>query len=439
MKKKSSYIEKIRMDYLRMKSSLYQKETKLYALPYYYDKIYSDINKFSLLGLLFINIAIYEKFEKNFSWAIMDKIIMELIESVKIFFNHTKYKTTITSEYPGGNLIIIITPNTESGKSLFLDHATIEKISDDLFAHIEKNLSKKLNSDLKNSFIKTLPLSIGYSLLTKQANIRFERSLTYALGQAQTKALGIERIHFNKKIIELKKIIQEKNITAVFQPIVDTNSFDPLGYEALSRGPENTEFHNPELMFEVAEKGQLVWELERLCREKSLYYLQILEKNKYLFINNEPDVIFDPDFRTLDLLKKFNIDPKRIVLEITERTAIKNFERFQQALDFFKQKGFKIAIDDVGTGYSNLQSIAILKPDFIKFDTSLIRNINNNHIKKQLVTSLVNFANETGTIIIAEGIETKEELQIIQKFNIPYGQGYYFAHPGQAFPEVIAK
>lgn len=439
MKKTSNYIEKIRMDYLRMKASLYQKETKLYALPYYYDKIYSDINKFSILGLFIINISIYEKFEKNFSWTILDFIIKNLIESAKSFFNQTKYKTTITSEYPGGNIIIIITPNAKTEKSLFLDQSIIEKISDDLFAYLEKKLSQKLNSNSKNTFVKTPPLSIGYSLLTKQANIRFERSLTYAISQAQTKALGIERIHFNKKIIELKKIIQEKNITTVFQPIVDINSFMPFGYEALSRGPKNTEFHNPELMFEVAEKGHLVWELERLCREKSLYYLQMLEKNQYLFINNEPDVIFDPDFRTLDLLKKFNIDPKRIVLEITERTAIQDFEKFQQALDFFRQKGFKIAIDDVGTGYSNLQSIAILKPDFIKFDISLIRNINNNNIKQHLVSSLVSFVNETGTIMIAEGIETKDELQIIQKFNIPYGQGYYFAHPGQAFPEVIAK
>ncbi len=193
---------------------------------------------------------------------------------------------------------------------------------------------------------------------------------------------------------------------------------------------------NPEILFNIASEGNIVWDLERLCREKALSIFPKFKKGQYMFLNNEPEVIYDPRFQAMEILKKLKVHPKNIVLEITERTAIKNFPAFRAALSYFKSKGFKISVDDAGAGYASLKSIAMLNPDFIKFDINLIRNIDNNLIKQNIILSLIDIARRIKATVIAEGVETKSEFETIKKLGVQYAQGYYLARPGKPFPAV---
>ncbi len=122
------------------------------------------------------------------------------------------------------------------------------------------------------------------------------------------------------------------------------------------------------------------------------------------------------------------------VLEITERTAIKDFKNFRDSLERLKALGLRIAVDDAGSGYSSLQAIAEFKPEFIKFDISIIKNIDKDRIKRSLVETLLKFSQKSGSLSIAEGIEREEEYRVLAELGVEYGQGYLFAHPGEAFP-----
>jgi EAL domain-containing protein (putative c-di-GMP-specific phosphodiesterase class I) len=122
-------------------------------------------------------------------------------------------------------------------------------------------------------------------------------------------------------------------------------------------------------------------------------------------------------------------DPSRIVLEITERTAITDYPRFQEYLNRFRGMGFRFAVDDAGSGYAGLGSIANLEPDFIKLDISLIGNIDSNFLKQHLVETMVGFAETHGAMVVAEGVEREEEFETIKQLGVHLTQGFLFHQP----------
>jgi EAL domain-containing protein (putative c-di-GMP-specific phosphodiesterase class I) len=217
-----------------------------------------------------------------------------------------------------------------------------------------------------------------------------------------------------------------------FHPIVLAGSGEIFGYEALARGmPRN--LRSPEVMFEVAAEADLVWELSRLCRARALAGAkELLRGEQLLFLNVDPHDFADPGFGVLD-----SIDPRRIVLEITERTAIKDYPKFRERLRSFRERGFRFAVDDAGSGYAGLGSIANLEPDFIKLDISLINSIDTNFIKQNLVETMVGFAKEQGAMVIAEGIERTEELDTVKRIGVPLVQGFLLHHPARV--GVVAR
>ncbi|UCG12167.1 MAG: EAL domain-containing protein, partial [Deltaproteobacteria bacterium] len=236
----------------------------------------------------------------------------------------------------------------------------------------------------------------------------------------------------------LKDIIRKKAIRTLYQPIVDLWNKEIIGYEALSRGPTN-EFEDPDYLFKIASEADAIWRLERLCRLQAFKGACQLQDGKLLFVNVEPHAIYDPKFRsseTLSQMAESGLTPERVVIELTEHTAMMDFPEFRQTLQLFKALGFKVAIDDMGSGYSSLQSIAELCPDFIKMDMSLTRNLHLDPIKQELVSTIARFSEKIGMTIIIEGVETAAELEALKKLGIRFAQGFYFAFPGNPFPEV---
>ena len=157
-------------------------------------------------------------------------------------------------------------------------------------------------------------------------------------------------------------------------------------------------------------------------------------------------MIHDPQFApgaTLEILRRCGIQPRNVVLELTERSSIEDFDTAKLLLEHYRNQGYQIAIDDAGAGYSSLQAIAELKPDFIKVDRSLIENIHLDKMKETLLEIFVSFARKMSIRIIAEGIECWEELQKLRQLGVHYGQGYLLGYPrpGQAeLPEeIVAK
>ena len=242
---------------------------------------------------------------------------------------------------------------------------------------------------------------------------------------------------------ELRRIIGSNDLRTVFQPIVSLQTGDIIGYEALTRGPKDSKYINPELLFEEAKTHDLLWDLEILCRANAIKTFSSNNSDKLLFVNVDPAVIKDEHFIkgfTKEILTEHNISPMSLIFEITEKTSIDNYKNFNEVINYYKSQGYKIAIDDVGTGYSGLTTIAETRPYYIKMDMSLVTDITRDNFKKAIIKSFVELANATNSKIIAEGIETVSDLYTLIEIGVHYGQGYLINRPAENLvdtPELI--
>jgi len=232
--------------------------------------------------------------------------------------------------------------------------------------------------------------------------------------------------------LSLDIIIQSKKLSVYFQPIIGNNEHLIFGYEALIRGPAHSLLHSPVALFDAARKQGRLVELELLCRELSIVQFKQLNLPGKLFLNASPETLFQPNFRsgrTLNLLKKIGLDPDRVVIELTEHSPLENYEAVRDALKHYKEMGFEIAMDDLGSGYSGLRMWYELRPDYVKIDRHFMCDIDTDKVKQQFVNSIKNIARELNCKIIAEGIETENEYRFIEKMGLQFCQGYYISRP----------
>jgi diguanylate cyclase (GGDEF)-like protein len=241
------------------------------------------------------------------------------------------------------------------------------------------------------------------------------------------------------------RILKEELIVPVYQPIVSLSNGQIFGYEALSRVLDNNTSNkivelDIESIFRIADKMNKSWEFETLCRKKTLEQAkEIINTEKKLFINVNPNIIHDITFKegfTKKRLDKYGLDSSNVVFEITERTAIIDKKTFLASINHYRKQNYVIAIDDVGTGYSGLNVINDIKPDIMKLDKYLIRDIDKDTTKQHLCKAMVDFGNNAGIKVIAEGIETEEELRTLIKLNVGLGQGYFIGIPNKEFTEI---
>ncbi|MGE4284803.1 MAG: EAL domain-containing protein, partial [Clostridia bacterium] len=233
-------------------------------------------------------------------------------------------------------------------------------------------------------------------------------------------------------------ILNKERIRTVYQPIVSLTNGSIFGYEALSRIMVPECQINIEQLFQLATQFNKLWELEKLCRTKALMHAVNKPSSAKLFINVDPNNIYDPKFRqgfTKEMLQKYGLNPDDIIFEVTEKNCIDNLEIFREVMKHYQNQNYKIAVDDFGSGYSGLIRICAFSPNFIKIDMQLIRNIDRDFAKKSAVGSIVKLCQDSGIFSIAEGIETEEELKSVIQLGINYGQGFFLAMPEEEFIE----
>ena len=241
----------------------------------------------------------------------------------------------------------------------------------------------------------------------------------------------------------IKSIISNKLITTVFQPIFDIDNEIIIGYEALTRGPENTGLYSPELLFSKAQKYNLLSELELLCRESAITRFVELKLRGKLFLNICLDVMLNKDHpygETIKLVEHSGLSPQQVVIEISEKSPFPNSDILLKALNKYRKFGFDIAIDDVGAGYSGLKQWSYLRPDIVKIDRYFIDRCDQDVMKREFLKILFELGRISNAQIIAEGIETKEEFQLLRELGMVYSQGFYLAKPSdnptRTFPEL---
>ena len=228
----------------------------------------------------------------------------------------------------------------------------------------------------------------------------------------------------------VEEMLDGHAITIFQQPIHALDTGEPVGVECLARFP-NTKKRGPGDWFEDAEKVGLGVELELAAVRNAIETLVHVPEGKYAAINVSPATILSGALEA----ELEAIDGSRLVIEVTEHQKVEDYDALSQMLERLKAKT-RIAIDDVGTGYSGLRHIVDLKPDILKMDMALTRDIDSDPARRALTGALVQLSRDIGCKLVAEGIETFEECQAMAALGVDYGQGYYFARP---LPVVAAQ
>lgn len=241
---------------------------------------------------------------------------------------------------------------------------------------------------------------------------------------------------------ELSEIIEKELIHTLFQPIVNLKNGEVLGYEALSRGPEESSLYSPIHLLEAAKEEDKLWELETIFRKSAINKASCLKLKELLFLNVEPNIIHDKEFQegfTKSYLIKHHLNPEQIVFEITERSAMSNYSDFENTIRHYKNQGYKIAIDDTGAGYSNFSALSKVKPYYIKIDMGIVRDIDKEPFNQAIISSFVILSKLTNTKLIAEGIETKGELETLIQLGVHAAQGYFISTPSKQLKSISSE
>jgi len=437
--KKSPELDEEKRREMYLKKLLYDDVTKLPTLPIMFDVIQDILNKQGQMGFLYINIVQYSMLEQMYGWRKFDFFMKELAETLVDIRNRLKREHDAVCEVmiKGSNFMLLLSsPRTK--RLIIRDDLSI--ICQRIGNEFNKELKKRLGPDV---FAK-LGCYFGYSILEDDPTQRLERLVYKSVELAHQASLNQKQKDAKRRSSMLQNIVVNKKISTLYQPILDLDNRAVMGYEALNRGPKG-QFEKPDYLFRVAYENNAVWALDRLCRNQAFKYVSELKKCHNLFINVEPGTFEDPLFltkETLAVMEKSNINPSQVVLEVTERKAIEDFENFRKILKTFKASGFKVAIDDLGTGYSGLNLLSELLPDyidFVKLDMSLIRNIHTHDFKQQIITFLLNLTKDIETSVIVEGIEHKDELKTIRQLGVQYAQGFFFASPSKGLTKIDDK
>lgn len=239
---------------------------------------------------------------------------------------------------------------------------------------------------------------------------------------------------------ELHRLLLQRDLHILFQPIINTREQHALGYEALVRGPEDSALHGAVALFETAQAAGVLAPLERLCRELACARFVELDLPGKLFLNVSPMTLTDPRHpqgETLRILERTGLDPARVVIELSEHYPTQDFELLARATRHYADMGFEIALDDLGSGYSGLRLWSEIRPDYVKIDRHFVDKIQDDRIKREFVRFIRDISSRTDCRVIAEGIETANEYQTLVDLGIDNMQGYYLGYPqAQPLPAV---
>lgn len=239
----------------------------------------------------------------------------------------------------------------------------------------------------------------------------------------------------------LLDILREKRLAVHFQPIVSvSDASEVFAYECLLRGlAENGDLVSPGRMFDTARAAGLLFNLDRAARLRAVEVSSEQKLATRVFINFNPTSIYDPVYclrSTMNIIDESpDVLPANIVFEVTESEEVKDSRHLLNILNFYRESGFRVALDDLGAGYGSLNLMEKLRPDFVKLDLDLVRDVDTDPYKARIAAKLLELARDLDVRVVAEGVETEGQWRWLQNHGADYAQGFFFARP--AFPPPV--
>jgi EAL domain-containing protein (putative c-di-GMP-specific phosphodiesterase class I)/GGDEF domain-containing protein len=412
-----------RAELLKARGCLLDPVTRLPTLPAVIDEVRRRIEGGRRLGLVLLDLSGEEHLEEVYGWETYDGVLRQVagaLDSLRADLLAEGEMLALLGVRSDQFLIFLEVPDRGAD-------AELKRRREGLVEELTRRLRVQIGSELPRG----LTVHSAAAVLGLDPTVRIERSIYKSVDSARLRCVRDREERHTERIGELRRILRQRDIFIRYQPIVRLGDGGVFGYEALACGPQGDLFESPEMMFTFAEGTDQIQELERLCRHESVRGAARLARGRKLFLNCSAHGIAEERLAPglLDEVGEAGLAAEDLVLEITERVAVTAWGDFRRRLDALRRSGFAVAIDDMGTGYSSLQSVAEIEPDFLKVDIALVRDIHASPIKRGLLESLVVLAGRIGARVIAEGVEKEEEYELLREMGVGLGQGYLFSPP----------
>jgi EAL domain-containing protein (putative c-di-GMP-specific phosphodiesterase class I) len=429
-KTSASELVALRGKWQKERKRLYDRDTGLPTVAALMEDLVGQLRERGSLSILSFSPGSEGRVEEVWGWKAYDDLLVDFVRRLKSFQADGIIPAGVfcLPHVSSDEVLLMIDPEAAARDRI----PALEQKAGELDLFIRGYLAER--ADLPGRFRSF----VGASRVHADPRRRPERLVYSAVRDARDRVTRQTIRAEIRGAAILQEIINRRDITPLFQPVIDLSTGEMIGMEALSRGPKGSDLESGETLFSLAERTELLGPLERVCRDVSLQAAAANLNGRKLFMNLSPAAASDPEFlgpRFRDSLASFGIAPSSIVLEITERTYVVYESLFRDVLSRFREQNFGIAVDDVGTGYSSLASLADIQPDYLKFDHVFVRDLDRRQIKQDLLEALMSFARKMNTRVIAEGIETREELEALRALGVEYGQGFLFA-PGVPIDEI---
>jgi EAL domain-containing protein (putative c-di-GMP-specific phosphodiesterase class I)/GGDEF domain-containing protein len=416
----------LRAEWLKLRGYLFDPNTGLAALPAVIEDVRRRLEDGEPIGLIYLDLSSGERLEAICGWQVYDRLLKQVTATLLEFRDRalTARDTVALTAVRSDEFLVFLGPRPNQA----LDERRLTRLRERLAAELDG----RLRIELENEVPQGLTVSFGSMLVRTDPTVRIERSIYQCIDEVRTICRRQRARQHGLRLNELRRILASRDVVIRYQPIVRLDDGVIHGFEALSSGPSGDIFENPEMLFSFAEETEQIVELERLCRLQAIRGAALLHPSQKLFINCSAHGFVDPELVSETLLeeaRKVGREPHDLVFEITERVAITEWKEFRAILSTLRRIGFAIAIDDMGAGYSSLQAVAEIEPDYLKFDISLVRDIHLSPIKRNLLETLVVLADKIHARVIAEGVESVEEFQALRAMGVLFAQGFYFAVP----------
>lgn len=416
----------LRAEWLQFRAQLFDREVNLPTLPTIVDDLRRQLEDNGSIGLLTFTLNAERQVEELWGWQSYDKLIADFVKELRgLSDGVTMPRSHLCLPNVRSDEILCFIPLAD--RALKVTPAEwLQRLAADLDVFVADFLVKRLSS------IDRYCSRVGQAVILFDPKVRVERVVYRGIREARGEVFRRTATAEEHGAEVLRGILSRRDVVSVFQPIYDIVDRRVAAIEALSRGPAGTGFEDAEALFSLAERVDLVVPLERLCRQRSLEEAARVDWKEMIFINMSPNAAADTDFLEGALLRdveRLKLDPRRVVIEVTERTYAQNQDLFSKVIGELRDEGFRVAVDDLGSGYSNLASLAEIRPEFLKFDHHFTKDIHRQRIKQDLLGAILSFALKMDTQVIAEGIEKAEELDALRRLGVPLGQGFFLAKP----------
>jgi EAL domain-containing protein (putative c-di-GMP-specific phosphodiesterase class I) len=376
------------------------------------------------LGVVYLQVGKFFGFEELFGWEQYDKVLASVADGLQDDVRSSRLGTYVYSiRFSGADGFFVLYSLPPPGRGRL--PLTLEEEA----ARLRGTIARRLRQSMEPAAAEFVNILASSLTATDNPRVRPTRHVVRTLQEAVKIVTQRQTTEKLELFAGLKGVLAGRQLRPVFQPVRHLSDGAIMGYEALIRGPQGSALEPPTVLFAVAHEHEMDVELETLCLERIFSNIPRAVSDRRLFVNASAMLLRHPVFLDSRNLASINRSHADVVIEISEKEMVRDYAAFQEVLGLVRNAKMRIAIDDAGSGYSGLETILHLKPDYIKVADSLVRNIHTDPIKREILSSLETIGKRIGATLVAEGIEVEAERKTLVDLGITYGQGYLLGKP----------